>query len=77
MFKFFLSASMAFTVSACAPPPPPVFLTAPADPAIRVPATGYSNVTAGAQTLRPVEPKGWEELNRQVGPKAGSAENAK
>lgn len=41
----------------------------PADPDVRVSALAYRSVTGGTRMFRPVEPKGWEELNRQVGPK--------
>jgi hypothetical protein len=48
----------------------PDYLARPADPNARVPAVGYRSVTAGAASFRPVEPKDWRELNRQVGPKS-------
>ena len=42
---------------------------APSNPGVRVPQVDYRPVTAGTRTFRPVEPKGWEDLNRQVAPK--------
>ncbi len=43
--------------------------SSPSDPGARVPPVAYSPVMSGARTFRPVEPKGWEDLNRQVAPK--------
>jgi hypothetical protein len=48
----------------------PHHLAQPADPDARVPAVTYRSVTAGASTFRPAEPRDWQELNRQVGPKS-------
>lgn len=56
----------------CSPTLPP-YLLQPVDPNVRAPRMGYSSVTAGTRTFRPAEPKGWEELNRQVAPKAGNS----
>jgi hypothetical protein len=60
----------AMLASACALPANPVAGDDPADPAARVARPAYVSVTAGMKSFRPVEPKGWEELNRQVGPKS-------
>jgi hypothetical protein len=40
----------------------------PADPSVAVPAPSYVAVS-GARALRPAEPRGWQDLNRQVTPK--------
>ena len=48
----------------------PDHLAHPVDPNARVPTVTYRSVTAGASTFRPAEPKDWQELNRQVGPKS-------
>ncbi len=44
-------------------------MTRAADPSVKVPKAGYQSVSSGTVTYMPVGPKGWEELNRRVGPK--------
>jgi len=56
-------------LGACAAPPKIMSGPSPSDPAVRVPALAYQPITGGVKSFRPVEPKGWEELNRNVGPK--------
>ncbi|WP_092161714.1 hypothetical protein [Bosea sp. CRIB-10] len=56
-------------LGACVAPPVIATGPSPADASVRVPALAYQPVTGGVKTFRPVEPKGWEELNRQVTPK--------
>ena len=63
-------ALIGLALGACSLASDPDYLARPADPNIKVPATGYRSVTAGAATLRPVEPKDWRELNRRVGPQS-------
>ena len=63
-------AGIGLALGACSLTPVPEYLAKPADPNIRVPAVQYRSVTAGAATYRPAEPKDWQELNRQVGPKS-------
>lgn len=63
-------AAMGLALSACALAPVPEHLARPADPTIKVPATAYRSVSEGTARLRPVEPKDWRELNRQVGPQS-------
>jgi starvation-inducible outer membrane lipoprotein len=63
LLAFTLFAS---TLSACAAVPS--YLEKPADPSVKVPRVGYQPVTGETKTYRPVGPKGWEELNRRVGP---------
>jgi hypothetical protein len=55
-------------VAACTGTPPPAIAVRPADPAARVPAIQYRSVTAGGGSLRPAEPKPWEDLNRGAAP---------
>lgn len=61
-------AAAGLALGACSLAPVPEYLARPADPAVKVPATRYGSVTAGAAALRPAEPKDWRELNRRVGP---------
>ena len=56
-------------LGACVAPPVIATGPSPTDASVRVPALAYQPVTGGVKTFRPVEPKGWEELNRQVTPK--------
>lgn len=70
--RFGMAATMLggiMLLGACVAPPRIASGPSPADASVRVPALSYQPVTAGVQTFRPVEPKGWEELNRQVTPK--------
>jgi starvation-inducible outer membrane lipoprotein len=59
---------LASTLSACASVP--AYLEKPSDPSVKVPRVGYQPVAGGTKTYRPVGPKGWEDLNRRVGPKS-------
>ena len=65
-----LLAALAASVGACAPPPAPQAGPHPADGALRVRPLAYRSVTGDSRAYLPVEPKGWEELNRSVTPKA-------
>lgn len=67
--RVFLLTMLCLTLGACAARTAPEHLVRPADPDAPVPAVAYRSVTAGAATLRPVEPMNWRELNRRVGPK--------
>lgn len=60
---------LAASLGACIAPPKIVSGPSPDDASVRVPALAYQPVTGGVKSYRPVEPKGWEELNRQVTPK--------
>lgn len=62
-------ASVGASLGACVAPPVVASGPHPADVSVPVPALAYQSVTGGVKTFRPVEPKGWEELNRQVAPK--------
>ena len=64
-----LSAFMPVALAACAAPPNVISGVHPADPAAKTPALAYATVTGGVKAFRPVEPKGWEDLNREVTPK--------
>ena len=57
----------------CAIAPPPARLTASADPTAPVPPIRYANVAGGTASYRPVEPRGWEDLNKEITPKAPAA----
>lgn len=70
LVKVPLLAAIALALGACTVSAVPEYLAKPADPNARVPAVAYHSVTAGAATLRPVDPKDWRELNRQVEPKS-------
>ena len=67
MIRSVLLAAIAFEVGACVPAAPPS-LTAAADPAVDIRRPRYSTVTAGVRDYRPVGPRDWRELNRQVTP---------
>jgi hypothetical protein len=67
--------SGALALGACTPAPPPNYLAAPADATSRARPANYQSITAGTQTFRPVDPKGWEELNSRVGPKKEGTAN--
>lgn len=45
-------------------------MTRAADPTVKVPIAGYQSVSSGNVQYMPAGPKGWEELNRRVGPKS-------
>jgi len=45
-------------------------MTRAADPSVKVPGAGYQTVSSGNVPYTPIGPKGWEELNRRVGPKS-------
>jgi len=47
------------------------YLTAPADPKVRVRDPGYADVTAGVKTFEVTGPKDWIEQNRHVAPGGG------
>jgi hypothetical protein len=50
------------------------YLTAPADPKVRVRDPGYVDVTAGVKTFEVTGPKDWIEQNRQVAPQSGASD---
>lgn len=69
LMKVLFIAAIALALGACSLAPVPEYLARPADPNVRVPAYRYQSVSAGTAALRPMEPKDWRELNRQVGPR--------
>lgn len=69
ILKRLTAAAAGAVLGACVAPPKIAVGPNPADASIRVPALAYQPVTGGVKSFRPVEPKGWEELNRQVTPK--------
>lgn len=68
MRRTLIAITLASALSACATPPP--YLERPADPSAKIPRVGYQPVAGETKTYRPVNPKGWEELNRRVTPKS-------
>jgi len=66
-FRLGTMVVVAFGNAACTATPPPSSLVAAADPGARVPATRYRSVMT-TETLRPVEPQPWQDLNRKVTP---------
>lgn len=63
-------ACIGSVLTACAGVTVPDHLAKPADPNARVPSVRYRSVTADASTYRPANPKNWQELNRNVGPRS-------
>jgi len=51
----------------------PVGAATPDDPGAPAPPAGYSPVTAGTKTYRPVEPLPWGDINRRVTPQPKKA----
>ena len=64
-FKISVVFLMTSAAAGCATAPPQV---AAADPAVRVPAAGYTPVLRGYTSLRPAEPLPWREQNDRVAP---------
>ena len=58
----------------CTATPPPASSIAAADPSAPVPATRYRSVTPVAVTMAPAEPKPWQDLNRNVAPRAAESQ---
>lgn len=65
-----VAAGVAFSalLAGCTATVPPIAGRHPADASVAVAAPSYVAVS-GAKPLRPVDPKGWQHLNRQVTPK--------
>ena len=61
------SVAVAMAVAGCAPPSTD-YLLAAANPANRGSTVRYTNVTGGVRDYRPVSPRDWRELNRNVSP---------
>ena len=59
--------ALAGGVAGCMPVTPH-YLVAASDPAIRGRGARYATVTAGVKDYRPVGPRDWRALNREVGP---------
>jgi hypothetical protein len=74
MLKLVIAATGALALGGCVSPPPPFYLTAPTDPSQAAPSMRDARVTAGTRSFRPVEPKGWEQLNDDVAPKRGAGQ---
>ncbi len=63
-----VGAAFSALLAGCTTTVPPIAGRHPADASVAVAAPSYVAVS-GAAPLRPVDPKGWQELNRQVTPK--------
>ncbi|MHB2168976.1 hypothetical protein [Alsobacter sp. R-9] len=61
----------AIGLAGCAPAAP-IYLAAPADPTRAVRPLSAAPVSAGSRSFAIVEPKGWDELNRNVAPKGAT-----
>jgi hypothetical protein len=62
--------SLVLAVGACtAAPRLHAFADDPADPAAKVPATGYRSALGSYTSLRPVDPLSWREQNERVTPR--------
>jgi hypothetical protein len=70
MKTVFLVAALTFGLSACMPATPH-YLIAASDPSIAGRGPRYATVTSGVKDYRPVEPRDWRELNREVSPQPG------
>jgi hypothetical protein len=60
-------AGLAFGAGACVLVTPH-YLVAAADPSMPGRIPRYATVTAGVKDYRPVDPRNWRELNREVAP---------
>jgi hypothetical protein len=69
---------LALAIGACVPATPH-YLVAASDPSVPARGPRYVTVTAGVKEYRPVGPRDWRELNREVAPQPGqpSAESAR
>ena len=78
MKTFAIVSTLALGVGACTPTTPH-YLVAASDPSIPGRGPRYATVTAGVKDYRPVGPRDWRELNREVAPQPGqpSAESAR
>jgi hypothetical protein len=63
-------AGLALGAGACVPAAPH-YLVAAADPSIPGRTPRYTAVTARVKDYRPVKPRDWRELNREVAPQRG------
>ena len=72
-FRLGAVVALAFGNAACTAAPPPASSVVAADPGSRVPATRYRSVMTATETLRPVEPQPWQDLNRKVAPSSPNA----
>jgi hypothetical protein len=70
MNRLAIFAALALGLGACAPSTPN-YLVAASDPAVPGRGPRYATVTAGVRDYKPVGPRDWRELNREVAPQAG------
>ena len=65
-----LLTALALGLGACVPATPH-YLVAASDPSIPGRGPAYATVTAGVRDYKPVSPRDWRELNREVAPQPG------
>lgn len=71
LWVFVIAMSGTFAVGGCTRDASGISqMTRAADPNVKVPIAVYHSVSSGNTSYMPVAPKGWEELNRRVGPKS-------
>ena len=68
MIRIATALGVTLSAAACVPTATQSYLTAPADPSLRVRDPSYANVTAGVNNYEVTGPKDWIEQNRQVAP---------
>ncbi len=71
MQRLAITATVALLAGACVPTTTESYLTAPANPTLRVRDPAYSAVTAGVKNYEVTGPADWIEQNRQVAPGGG------
>ncbi len=71
MIRFATIVSVGLGLGACVPTTTESYLTAPANPTLRVRDPAYSAVTAGVKNYEVTGPADWIEQNRQVAPGGG------
>jgi hypothetical protein len=67
-FRLGTVAALLLCNAACTATPPPSAAVSAADAGALVPAARYRSVMMATETLRPVEPQPWQDLNRKVAP---------
>ena len=70
MNRLAIVAALALGLGACVPATPH-YLVAASDPSIPGRGPRYATVTAGVRDFKPVGPRDWRELNREVAPQPG------
>jgi hypothetical protein len=70
MDRLIIVAALALGLGACVPATPH-YLIAACDPPMLGRGPHYAPVTAGVRDFKPVGPRDWRELNREVSPEPG------